>query len=102
MTEFNINGINVTFCGITDATKREAQNYIDFVKQNICSLAQDRIASITVTACSDGSVELDYTIHGVKFERIRRICGYLTGSLESWNDSKRAEERDRVKHARFD
>lgn len=35
---------------------------------------------------------------GVKFERIRRITGYLTGSLDRWNDSKRAEERDRVKH----
>jgi len=33
------------------------------------------------------------------FERIRRITGYLTGTLEKWNDAKRAEERDRVKHA---
>ncbi|WP_295935270.1 anaerobic ribonucleoside triphosphate reductase [uncultured Alistipes sp.] len=30
--------------------------------------------------------------------RMRRITGYLTGSLESWNSSKQAEERDRVKH----
>lgn len=30
--------------------------------------------------------------------RLRRITGYLTGSLESWNSAKRAEERDRVKH----
>ena len=35
---------------------------------------------------------------GVSFERIRRITGYLTGSLEKWNDAKKAEERDRVKH----
>lgn len=35
---------------------------------------------------------------GVGFERIRRITGYLTGSLEKWNDAKRAEEADRVKH----
>lgn len=35
---------------------------------------------------------------GVKFERIRRITGYLVGTLEKWNDAKRAEERDRVKH----
>lgn len=32
------------------------------------------------------------------FERIRRITGYLTGSLETWNSAKRAEEKDRVKH----
>jgi hypothetical protein len=33
------------------------------------------------------------------FERIRRITGYLTGTLDKWNNAKRAEERDRVKHA---
>ncbi|HHW67341.1 MAG TPA: anaerobic ribonucleoside triphosphate reductase [Epulopiscium sp.] len=36
---------------------------------------------------------------GVYFERIRRITGYLVGDLSRWNDSKRAEERDRVKHS---
>ena len=36
---------------------------------------------------------------GVGFERIRRITGYLVGSLERWNDAKRAEEKDRVKHS---
>ncbi len=35
---------------------------------------------------------------GVPFERIRRITGYLTGSLEKWNDAKKAEEKERVKH----
>lgn len=32
------------------------------------------------------------------FERLRRITGYLVGSLERWNDGKKAEEKDRVKH----
>lgn len=36
---------------------------------------------------------------GVGFERIRRITGYLVGTMEKWNNAKRAEERDRVKHA---
>ncbi len=36
---------------------------------------------------------------GVFFERIRRITGYLVGTLDRFNDGKRAEERDRVKHA---
>jgi ribonucleoside-triphosphate reductase len=35
---------------------------------------------------------------GVKFERIRRITGYLVGTLDKWNDAKKAEEKDRVKH----
>ena len=32
---------------------------------------------------------------GVKFERIRRITGYLVGTVERFNDAKRAEEKDR-------
>ena len=35
---------------------------------------------------------------GVKFQRIRRITGYLVGTLDRFNNAKRAEEHDRVKH----
>lgn len=35
----------------------------------------------------------------VHFERIRRITGYLVGTIDRWNDAKRAEEHDRVRHA---
>ena len=36
--------------------------------------------------------------NGVKFERIRRVTGYLVGTLDRFNNGKRAEEHDRVKH----
>ena len=36
---------------------------------------------------------------GENFERLRRITGYLVGTLERWNDGKRAEESQRVKHS---
>ena len=36
---------------------------------------------------------------GVGFERIRRITGYLVGTLDRFNDGKRAEVEDRVKHS---
>lgn len=36
---------------------------------------------------------------GVNFERIRRITGYLVGTLDRFGDGKRAEEADRVKHS---
>jgi ribonucleoside-triphosphate reductase len=35
----------------------------------------------------------------VKFERIRRITGYLVGTLDRFNDAKRKEVEDRVKHS---
>lgn len=36
---------------------------------------------------------------GRDFERIRRITGYLVGTIDRWNNAKRAEEKDRVKHS---
>lgn len=35
---------------------------------------------------------------GIGFDRTRRITGYLVGTLDRFNNAKRAEERDRVKH----
>lgn len=36
---------------------------------------------------------------GIGFERIRRVTGYLAGTIERFNNGKRAEEKDRVKHS---
>ena len=43
----------------------------------------------------DGKI---YIGEGVKFERIRRITGYLVGTVDRFNDAKKAELRDRVQH----
>jgi len=43
-------------------------------------------------------VDLTYYWTTVPFERIRRITGYLVGTLDRFNNGKRAEEADRVKH----
>ena len=37
---------------------------------------------------------------GVKFDRIRRITGYLVGTLDRFNNAKKAEVNDRVTHAK--
>ena len=39
--------------------------------------------------------------NGVKFERIRRITGYLVGTVDRFNNAKRAEVEDRVKHCKI-
>lgn len=46
-----------------------------------------------------GRIDSDGKVH---FERIRRITGYLVGTIERFNDAKRSEEQDRVKHASDD
>ena len=98
--EFLIGNVKVTFVGITDATENEARNYIQHVKE--VTRPDAEIIDITVTATPDGLVDVEYKIQEQRFERIRRITGYLSGDITSWNDAKRNEERDRVKHANFD
>lgn len=44
-------------------------------------------------------VDIEYKTAAVPFDRIRRITGYLVGTLDRFNDAKRSEESDRVKHA---
>ena len=52
-----------------------------------------------LTLKPDGEyIDIDYEAETVPFERIRRITGYLVGSLDRFNDAKLAEEADRVKH----
>ncbi len=43
-------------------------------------------------------VDVDYDFGSQPFERIRRITGYLVGTLDRFNNGKRAEEHDRVTH----
>lgn len=49
--------------------------------------------NVKVTVDKNGMVG-----EGVEFERIRRITGYLVGTIDRFNDGKRAEVEDRVKH----
>ena len=56
-----------------------------------------KITELVLT--NDGEyVDIDCDLETVPFERIRRITGYLVGSLDRFNDAKLAEEADRVKH----
>lgn len=50
-----------------------------------------------IAVCGD-EVELHYEFEKRPFHRIRRITGYLVGTLDRFNNGKRAEEKARVKH----
>lgn len=56
------------------------------------------ICKVTVTKTPSGEYDCDYYTKPPKFERIRRITGYLVGTMDRWNDAKREEEADRIKH----
>lgn len=54
----------------------------------------------TMDITLDGEfVDIDYGFSAQPFDRIRRITGYLVGTLDRFNNGKRAEEHDRVKHS---
>ncbi len=93
--EMKIEGVHVKLVGLADADDNEARRYVKYVKDRINITIP--LKDLEVIACPDGTVDINYE-QSRPFERIRRITGYLTGTLDSWNDSKRAEERDRVKH----
>ena len=96
MTEFSLQNVRVK-SNIENFSFDDAKRYIDYIFDHVdCAEMVDVI--LEVTECADGKVDVDYTLHGHKFERIRRVTGYLTGDLATWNDAKRAEERERVKH----
>ena len=48
---------------------------------------------------TETKAEVKMVGEGVAFERVRRITGYLVGTLDRFNNGKRAEEHDRVKHS---
>ncbi len=56
-------------------------------------------ALISIELKIDGEyADVCYYTKKVPFDRIRRITGYLVGTMDKWNNGKRAEEHDRVKH----
>lgn len=78
-----------------EMSEEEKTYYINHVKKKnpACKIK-------TITLVIDGDdVEIYYTFEYPKFERIRRITGYLVGTVDRWNDGKRAELDDRVTHS---
>ena len=71
---------------------------IEAYKKYVTEKYPDEIIDEIILEFEGEDVKIETHKHSVPFVRLRRITGYLTNSLERWNDGKRAEERDRVKH----
>ena len=81
---------------VGDALSQEEINaYIDYGKKKY---SDREITGMTVKVDGD-YVDLQYNFADVPFDRIRRITGYLVGTLDLFNNGKRADEHDRVKHS---
>ena len=85
MTKFNVTGGALT--------PEEQQAYVQWAKEKY------GVEPVAMDIELDGEFANVRTHLGKRsFERIRRITGYLVGTLDRFNDGKAAEERDRVKH----
>lgn len=88
----NKDGIIVNVIGMDE---KEAEAYVDQAVKKY----GNRLKEVTVQPDPEDNdyITLNYKLTQ-PFERIRRITGYLVGTLDRFNNAKRAEERDRVKH----
>ncbi len=67
--------------------------------QRARKLYPDRVvAEMDITIVNDEYVDIEYHYRTTPFQRIRRVTGYLAGTLDRFNNSKKAEVNDRVKH----
>lgn len=77
--------------------EKEIQTYLDHGYEQFGFLLKE----VDIEVLGEEEVKVTYHVRSSQpFERVRRITGYLVGTLDKWNDAKRAEERDRVKHGK--
>ncbi len=74
--------------------QKEIDSYVKYLEEKF---PDKELASLNLNI--DGEyVDMQYEFTDLPFERIRRITGYLVGTLDRFNNGKKAEEHDRVKH----
>ena len=77
-------------------SEEEKKAYLEHIKKNN---PHRQIEWVEIAIDDEGYANLTYSLAPKGFERIRRITGYLVGTTEKWNDGKKAELKDRVKHS---
>ena len=77
-----------------EMSQAEIDAYVDRARQKY----PDKIITGMDIKLDGDFADITYHWQNVPFERIRRITGYLVGTLDRFNNAKRAEEHDRVKH----
>ena len=77
-----------------NAPAAEQQAYVDYLEKKY----NRKLKKLDIQL-DDEFADLNYEFEAAPFERIRRITGYLVGTMDHWNTAKAAEESDRVKHS---
>ena len=91
-----LDNIQIVVNGCEGMQDKEIRAYVNKIRPEKGVVVKKLI--ITIMPDDPDNVVLDWETDKKHFERIRRITGYLVGSMDRWNAAKRAEERDRLKH----
>ena len=79
---------------IIELHKKEKEAYVDYIQKK----NPDQNIEYIIIKLDGEYVDLEYKTTPTKFQRIRRITGYLTGDINTWNNAKKHELKDRIKH----
>lgn len=74
--------------------EEEIRQYISYLETKF---PKEEVGSLTLTINGE-NIDMAYVMRPINFERIRRITGYLVGTLDRFNDAKASEESQRIKH----
>ena len=78
-----------------ELSEKEVENYVKYISDK----NPDKELSYLELKIDGDYVDMNYTFSSyIPFERIRRITGYLVGTVDRFNDAKQCEEKARVKH----
>ena len=97
--EFNINNVKVKFVNFDNAIEDMAKAAIDYANEH--KENEKYVISELIVTKNDDVCDFDVKYNDEdqpKFGRIRRITGYLTGTVDRWNSAKQHELEERVTH----
>ncbi len=77
-----------------EMSQKEQEQYVKHIEEKF---PNRKVEELTLKIDGD-FVDMSYKLAEVPFDRIRRITGYLVGTVDRFNNAKRAEVEDRVKH----
>lgn len=90
-----IDHVKVTVSG-GEISEKEVKAYIDR-KRNMDN-GINPLKGINISVVDDDHVDIEYDYGKEPFQRIRRVTGYLAGTVDRFNNAKKAEVKDRVTH----
>ncbi|RDB62008.1 hypothetical protein C1878_09330 [Gordonibacter sp. 28C] len=97
-SELKVSGVDVTVVYANEDDQPVTTGEVEAYVARAHEQHPHQVLSFLKLDVDGEDVGISYGFEPEPFDRIRRITGYLVGTMDRWNDAKTAEESDRVKH----